>query len=74
MANIDAETTAAFYQYVPTGIPGIDPTPGCVALAPSSGSEGHFCPQSAAESYRQRAVFFQSALDGVPVIIDPLAP
>jgi len=71
--NLDAETSGAFYQYVPTGIDGIDPTPGCAALPPSSGSEGHYCPQSAAESFRQRAVFFTSALSGVPRIIDPLA-
>lgn len=71
--NVFPDTTAAFYQYVPTGIPGIDPTPGCVTLPPSSGSEGHFCPQSAPESFHQRAVFFRSALEGTPLIIDPLA-
>jgi len=72
-ANVDAETTAGFFQYVPTGVPGIDPTPGCAVLVPSSASEGHYCAQGAAESFRQRAVFFKSALTGVPTIIDPFA-
>lgn len=71
--NLAAGPSGAFYQYVPTGIDGIDPTPGCAALPPSSGSEGHYCPQSAAESFLQRATFFTSALDAVPLIIDPLA-
>ncbi len=71
--NVAPDTTAAFYQYVPTGIDDIDPTPGCATLPPSSGSEGHYCPQSAPESFHQRAVFFRSALDGTPLIIDPLA-
>lgn len=71
--NLVGGQSGAFYQYVPTGIDGIDPTPGCAALPPSSGSEGHYCPQSAAESFLQRATFFTSALDGVPLIIDPLA-
>ncbi|MGH7787859.1 MAG: Ig-like domain-containing protein [Candidatus Binatia bacterium] len=70
--NIDAETTSAFYQYVPVGVEGIDPTPGCVVLSPTSANEGHYCAQGAVESFRQRAVFFTSALAGVPVIIDPL--
>jgi hypothetical protein len=71
--NLGAERSGAFYQYVPTGVPGIDPTPGCAALSPTSGGEGHYCAQSAAESFLQRATFFTSALDGVPLIIDPLA-
>jgi hypothetical protein len=73
--NIDARTSAAFYQYVPSGIDGVAATPGCEdsALAESSAREGHFCAQSAAESLRQRAHFFESALgDGAPEIIDPL--
>jgi hypothetical protein len=75
VANIDEHTTAAFYQYVPVGVPGIPPSPGCVVLPPSIGGEGHFCAQSAAESLQQRVVFFQSTVrDGVPTIIDPLAP
>jgi hypothetical protein len=53
---------------VPTGVPGIATTPGCEAQP-----EGHFCAQTAPASLHQRSVFFQSALDGVPVIVDPLA-
>lgn len=72
-ANIDAETTAAFFQYVPVGIAGIDPTPGCTVLSDRSAREGHYCAQGAAESERQRAEFFLSALqEGVPMIINPL--
>lgn len=56
-------------QYVPAGVPGIPPTPGC-----ASQPNGHFCAQSAAESELQRTVFFQSALtDPAPVIVDPFA-
>lgn len=73
--NIDPDTTAAFFQYVPVGVEGIEPTPGCTVLSPGSAREGHFCAQSAAESQYQRVVFFQSAVAGeVPVIVDPLAP
>jgi hypothetical protein len=73
VANIDAETTAAFYQYVPVGVDGIAPTPGCTVLSPTSQVEGHYCAQSAAESEHQRVVFFQTALtDAAPTIIDPL--
>jgi hypothetical protein len=68
-ANVDDVTTSAFFQYVPAGVPGILPTPGCV-----SQTNGHFCAQSAAESELQRTVFFQSALtDAAPVIVDPFA-
>jgi hypothetical protein len=70
--NLVPGRSGAFYQYVPTGVAGIDATPGCAVLAPSSGGEGHYCAQSAAESFLQRATFFTSALDGVPLIIDPL--
>jgi hypothetical protein len=67
-ANIDSETTAAFYQFVPAGIPGIPPTPGC-----ASETEGHFCAQDAAEARLQRALFLRSAIeDAVPTITDPL--
>lgn len=67
-ANIDAETTAAFYQFVPVGIPGIPPTPGC-AFEPV----GHFCAQAATEAQEQRALFLRSAVDeAVPTIVDPL--
>ncbi len=72
VGNVDADTTAAFYQYVPIGVEGIAPTPGCLARHEP---EGHYCAQSAAESLRQRIVFFDSAVRGeVPKIIDPLAP
>jgi hypothetical protein len=68
MANIDSETTAAFYQFVPAGIPGIPPTPGC-----ASEPEAHFCAQDAAEARLQRALFLRSAIqDSVPTITDPL--
>jgi hypothetical protein len=73
--NVDARTTAAFYQYVPRGIEGVDPTPGCddPELAEGSASEGHYCAQRAEESLRQRVHFFLSALgEGAPEIIDPL--
>jgi hypothetical protein len=74
IGNIDPQTTAAFFQYVPVGVEGIDPTPGCVVLPPRSANEGHFCAQGAAESLHQRVVFFQSAVnDAVPKIIDPFA-
>ena len=66
--NIDAETTAGFYQYVPMNVPGITATPGCEVQP-----EGHYCAQTAPASLHQRSVFFTSALNGVPVIIDPLA-
>jgi len=73
--NLDARTTAAFYQYVPRGVEGVDPTPGCddPALADASAQEGHYCAQRAEESLRQRVHFFESALgDDAPEIIDPL--
>jgi len=73
--NVDARTTAAFYQYVPRGIEGAEATPGCNAppLAERSATEGHYCAQSADESVRQRIDFFVSALEETaPEIIDPL--
>jgi hypothetical protein len=72
-ANIDAMATSAFFQYVPVGVEGLDPTPGCAALSPSSAREGHYCAQSAAESQQQRIIFFQTALEDAPVIINPFA-
>jgi hypothetical protein len=75
VANMDARTTAAFYQYVPRGVEGVQPTPGCSspALAEDSASEGHYCAQSAKESLRQRVHFFETALGKTaPEIIDPL--
>jgi hypothetical protein len=73
--NVDARTTAAFYQYVPRGVEGVDPTPGCddPELAEGSASEGHYCAQRAKEALEQRAHFFSSALGGnAPEIVDPL--
>jgi hypothetical protein len=73
--NIDARTTAAFYQYVPRGVEGVEPTPGCddSTLVESSAREGHYCAQSAEESLRQRVHFFETALgEDAPEIIDPL--
>jgi hypothetical protein len=75
VANVDARTTGAFYQYVPQGIEGVEPTPGCSvpALAEQSAREGHYCAQSAEESLRQRVHFFQTAIGKTaPEIIDPL--
>lgn len=77
VANIDFETTAAFYQYVPVGVPGIDPTPGCKSppLTVRSSTEGHYCAQGAVESRAQRLIFFATALDPsrpAPTIVDPL--
>jgi hypothetical protein len=75
VANVDAETTAAFYQYVPVGVPGIPPTPGCAALDPARANEGHYCAQSATESRAQRLIFFGTAIDpsrAAPTIVDPL--
>ena len=67
-ANIDASTTAAFFQYVPSGFTAATPTPGCVTVGQT---EGHYCPQVASEAIRQRVEFFTSAQAGVPTIIDP---
>jgi hypothetical protein len=61
--NVDANTTAALVQFVPSGIAGLLPTPGCV-----SQSEGHYCAQTAPESRLLRRNFLQSAVGGVPVI------
>lgn len=68
VGNIDDDTTAGFYQYVPIGVPGLPATPGCAGQP-----EGHYCAQTAPESLHQRSVFFTSAVTGVPVIIDPFA-
>ncbi len=73
-SNIDAHTTAAYYQIAPVGIPGVKATPGCTDLARFEvmASEGHFCAQIAEESVRARREFFESALvDRPPVIADP---
>lgn len=67
-ANIDSETTAAFYQFVPAGIPGIPATPGCEFWP-----DGHSCGQAAPPARLQRALFLRSAVENpVPTIVDPL--
>jgi hypothetical protein len=67
MGNIDFETTSAFAQYVPVGIPGLAPTPTC-EFQP----EGHFCAQIADAAIEQRVRFFQTALtDQAPTITNP---
>jgi hypothetical protein len=68
MANIDSETTAGFVQYVPVGIPGLEPTPTC-EFEP----EGHYCAQTADTAKEQRVIFFKTALtDPAPSIVNPL--
>ncbi|MCZ6784945.1 MAG: hypothetical protein O7G30_16725, partial [Proteobacteria bacterium] len=61
-ANIDADTTAAFVQFVPSGV-GLPPTQGC-----DFQPEGHFCAQTAPPARTQRLRFYTSALTGPPVI------
>ena len=41
-ANVDAQTTSGYAQYVPNGLPDLPVTPGCEVW-----TEGHFCPQTA---------------------------
>lgn len=65
-ANIDAGTTGAMVQMVPSGLTGFEPSAGCQRQP-----EGHFCPQIAPEARALRAGFFQSALEGVPRIAPP---
>ena len=67
-SNIDAATTGGQFQFVPQGIPGLPPTPGC-----ESQTEGHFCAQTNPAAVQQRVRFFESALEGAPVIVDPFA-
>jgi hypothetical protein len=62
-ANVDAETTAAFVQFAPAGLPGITPTQGC-----SAQFEGHYCAQTAPPARAQRLLFYTSALSGPPVV------
>ena len=67
MGNIDSETTAGYAQYVPVGIPGLEPTPTC-EFEP----EGHFCAQLADAAKQQRVIFFKTALsDPAPSIVNP---
>jgi len=69
--NVNSSITAAYYQYVPVGVEGIPPTPGCETI---NESDGHFCAQWAQEALEQRKKFFRSSLEGpAPVITDPMA-
>ena len=73
-ANIDHHTTAAYSQYVPAGVPGIPPSPGCAdpAVPVGSRNEGHYCAQRSPASERQRVRFLRSAVSRpVPVITGP---
>jgi hypothetical protein len=64
--NIDAETSAAFVQFAPSGLPGIAPSPLC-----ETQPEGHFCAQRASRALRTS--FYRAALgEGAPPI-GPLA-
>ena len=66
VANVDSQTTSAYSQYVPNGIPGLTPTPGCEFWY-----EGHFCAQTARDSLDQRMTFFRTALeDPAPTVIE----
>ena len=66
--NVDADTTAAFVQYAPSGLSHLPPSPGCEFW-----SEGHYCGQIA--SGPQQIAFFLSALGaGPPVIESSAAP
>ena len=74
VGNVDSRTTAAFFQFVPEGVPGLLPSAGCHSppLSKRSAREGHRCAQSAEGSLRQRAAFFASALrDDAPTIDVP---
>jgi hypothetical protein len=72
--NIDRDTTAAFFQFVPDGLPDLPATPGCLALGLTSRFEGHYCAQDAIEARAQRLYFLLTAMTGTPAIIDPFAP
>jgi hypothetical protein len=66
--NVTQTSSAALFQFVPAGYVGAMVTPGCMAGAEV---EGHYCAQTALEALRQRIHFFQTALVGVPEIIEP---
>jgi hypothetical protein len=72
--NIDPHTSAAYFQFVPQGIPDVPPTPGCSSppLSPQSANQGHYCVQNAVEALVQRLVFIETSLtDAAPLIVDP---
>lgn len=63
-ANIGPQTTGAFVQFVPAGVPGLTPSPGCEFQF-----EGHYCPQSAPAARAMRRVFYQTAVtQSAPVV------
>jgi hypothetical protein len=74
VANVDAETTAAFFRFAPRGAIGLPPTPGCLLLPTRARFEGHYYARGAAEAREQRVAFLRSALVGVPEIRDPFCP
>jgi hypothetical protein len=63
-SNIAPGITAGYFQYDPAT------TPDCRDRIPPQ-TEGHFCPQTAAEAQAQRLHFLMTALAGNPEIIDP---
>ncbi len=69
-ANIGPQTTAGMVQYVPNGVPGLPPSPGC-----EFDFEGHFCAHSSFVAVEQRQDFYWSAVnDPVPTIPTPNLP
>jgi hypothetical protein len=68
VANVDAETSAAFVQFVPAGVPGVPHTPGCEFQF-----EGHFCAQTAPAARGLRAEFYRSAVEDAVPVIGPVA-
>lgn len=65
VANVDAETTSGYSQFVPAGVPELQATAGC-----ETQFEGHFCAQIAPGALDQRIEFFQTALtDPAPRLI-----
>ena len=65
-ANLDASTSGAFVQFVPVGVPGLDPTPACAA---EGQAVAHFCADVSKGVGSARIAFFQSALTAaVPTI------
>jgi hypothetical protein len=67
VGNVDADTTAAFVQYAPAGLPDLPPSPGCEPWV-----EGHYCGQIG--SGPQQIDFFLSALGAGPPSITEAAP
>jgi hypothetical protein len=53
--NLGEGVTAGYVEYVPAGIPGRAPSPGCEAIA-----HGHYCPQLSPFALQQRRVFLRT--------------